>query len=202
MDQAETLRKIMLDPARQTPAPDRAAKIVAIAGELPLAARLVRALRGQGCKAALDPLEPAEIVLLDCGLEIDGPSLSRYRPGFETVLAVRPGAFDRFIALIRALRSRVGIMRASVIVNPVTDGRAGRETFQKLKEVADRSLDMKLDYLGHCEGLDKTNENIGSAVINRGFLLNLGEDHRTGPSLELVAKRLRTKCLEMGEVTA
>ena len=97
--------------------------------------------------------------------------LSLHQPEFESVVVLtpEPTALTDAYGLIKLLRRQVGIKRASVIVNQVTDGREGTQTFQKLKDVAAKFVDVQLEYLGHWQ----RDEKITTGVIKRKILLDL-----------------------------
>src|SRR6185312_4235564 len=99
------------------------------------------------------------------GAGIQENVLSLHRPEFESVvlLTPEPTALTDAYGLIKMLRRLVGIRRASVIVNQVTDGREGTQTFQRLKDVAAKFVDVQLEYLGHWQ----KDEKIKQAVIHR-----------------------------------
>lgn len=129
-----------------------------------------------------------DLILVDVGAGIQPNVLSLHSPLFESVIVLspEPTSLTDAYSLIKLLRRHAGVTRASAIVNQVTDGMEGQQTFKKLKEVAGRFIDVELEYLGHCA----RDEKFLQAVMKRKSLLDL---NRGGPGmqcLELLAKRL------------
>lgn len=146
-----------------------------------------------------------DLILVDCGAGIQENVISMHTPSYfsTVVLTPEPTSLADAYGLIKVLRNESRISRARVIVNQVTDGRQGQMTFQKLKEIADRFLDVQLVYLGHWQ----KDEKISQAVMKRKILLDL-DAGASSPSktaspaiscLELIAKRIRQECLGDGE---
>lgn len=132
-----------------------------------------------------------DFIILDAGAGIQNNVLSLHSPAFESIvmLTPEPTALTDAYGLIKLLRRQVGIKRCSVIVNQVTDGREGTQTFQRLQEVAAKFIDVQLEYLGHWQ----RDEKIKQAIIQRKTLLDLDSGASSLPSLELLAKRFTTK---------
>ena len=135
-----------------------------------------------------------DIILMDIGAGIQDNVLSMHSPLFESivVLTPEPTSLTDGYSLIKLLCNQVGVRRASIIVNQVTDGRQGLQTFQKLKDVAARFMDVELEYLGHWQ----RDEKIRISVMKRKILLDLDERAPSIPCLELLAKRLCAKGLQ------
>jgi flagellar biosynthesis protein FlhG len=135
-----------------------------------------------------------DFIIVDAGAGIQSNVLSLHDPEFESIvmLTPEPTALTDAYGLIKLLRRNSGIKRASVIVNRVTDGREGTQTFQKLKDVAARFIDVQLDYLGHWQKDEKVTE----AVMKRKILLDLDSGALSVPSLQLLAKRFQAKFIE------
>jgi flagellar biosynthesis protein FlhG len=136
-----------------------------------------------------------DVILIDAGAGIGQNVLSLHSPAFESliVLTPEPTSMTDAYSLIKLLRRHMGISRANVIVNQVTDGRQGLAIFQKLKEVAARFTDVELEYAGHCP----RDEKITTSVMKRKILLDLDKDAPSVPCLELLAKRMLAKCQEI-----
>jgi flagellar biosynthesis protein FlhG len=135
-----------------------------------------------------------DVILIDLGAGIQDNVLSLHNPTYlsTVMLTSEPTSFTDAFGLIKLLRREVGISTVNIIVNQVTDGREGQQIFQKLKDVASRFIDVQLDYLGHWQ----KDEKITQSVMKRKILLDLDQGAPSIPSLELLAKRLKSKCTE------
>lgn len=135
-----------------------------------------------------------DFIILDAGAGIQENVLSLHDSDFESIIMLtpEPTALADAYGLIKLLRRQVGIKRANVIVNRVTDGREGTQAFQKLKEVAARFIDVQLDYLGHWQKDEKVTE----SVMKRKILLDLYPGAQSVPSLQLLAKRFQAKFID------
>jgi flagellar biosynthesis protein FlhG len=132
-----------------------------------------------------------DVILVDVGAGIQPNVLSIHHPSFESVIVLnpQPTSLTDAYSLLKILRSRVGISRANVIVNQVTDGRVAQQTFAKLRDVAVKFSDIQLEYMGHWQ----FDEKITQAVMKRKILLDLDETSSSLTSLGLLAKRFREK---------
>lgn len=132
-----------------------------------------------------------DAILIDVGAGIQSNVLSLHHPAYQSmiVLTPEPTSLTDAYGLIKLARRYSGVTEFSVIVNRVTDGREGLRSFQKLKEVADRFLDVKLEYLGHCQ----QDEKFVQAVMKRKILLDWDSEARAIPSLELLAKSFKAR---------
>ena len=131
-----------------------------------------------------------DVILVDTGAGIQDNVLSLHSPNFHSVviLTPEPTSITDAYSLIKLLRRDVGVSRVSLIVNQAQDGKDGLQTFQKLKDVAARFIDVELEYLGHWE----RDEKITQSVIKRKILVDLEGGARSVPSLELLAKRVKS----------
>lgn len=130
-----------------------------------------------------------DLVFVDVGAGIQSNVLAMHSPLFASAIVVtpEPTSITDAYGLIKLLRKHALVTRAGVVVNRVTDAAQARTVFKKLKEVADRFLDVELDLLGHC----LQDENFGHSVMNRRILLDWNEGSRAVPALQLLAKRMR-----------
>jgi flagellar biosynthesis protein FlhG len=135
-----------------------------------------------------------DVILIDTGASDDDRAIALHNPRFKSVVILTPetGDVPDAYGLVKELRNRRGITRASVIVNSVADGREGQTAYRKLATVADRFLDIQLDYLGHCVH----DEKITQHVLNEKNLLNLDRGTRAFPCLELLSKRMQSEFAE------
>ena len=131
-----------------------------------------------------------DFILMDIGAGIQSNVLSLHHPTFETLVVItpEPTSLTDAYGLIKMLKRHVGITKANVIVNQVTDGREGVRIFQRLNDVAKRFIDVQLEYIGHWQ----KDEKITEAVIKRKILLDLNEGALSVPSLKLLAKRVQS----------
>jgi flagellar biosynthesis protein FlhG len=132
-----------------------------------------------------------DFILMDVGAGIHANVLSLHHASFETTVVVtpEPTSLTDAYGLIKTLKRKVGIRRAGVVVNQVTDGREGTRVFQKLNDVANRFMDVQLEYLGHWQKDEKVSE----AVLKRKTLIDLDEGALSIPSLQLLTKRFQSQ---------
>jgi flagellar biosynthesis protein FlhG len=131
-----------------------------------------------------------DFILLDVGAGIHANVLSLHHPSFETTIVIspEPTSLTDAYGLIKTLKMQVGIRRAGVIVNQVADGREGSRVFQKLNDVANRFMDVQLEYIGHWQKDEKVNQ----SVLKRKILIDLDEGALSVPSLQLLTKRIQS----------
>jgi flagellar biosynthesis protein FlhG len=143
-----------------------------------------------------------DVLLVDLGPGISESVVSMHSPEFSSVviLTPEPTALADAYGLIKLLRRERGVVKVSVIVNRVTDAREALLTFQKLRDVAARFVDVQLEYLGHCP----EDEKFVQSVMKRKILLDLSgevagtqsrgmrEGSPAVAALELLSKRLRS----------
>ena len=105
-------------------------------------ARLIEAV------SALDM--PLDYLLVDCAAGISGDVLTFSRAAQEliVVLANEPASVADAYALIKVLSRNYGQRRFHLLPNMVRDARDGQVLFAKISEVADRYLDVALDWVG------------------------------------------------------
>ena len=129
-----------------------------------------------------------DVILIDAGAGISDSVLSLHSPLYHSlvVLTPEPTSLADGYGLIKCLRRESRVSQFGVVVNQVADGREGQATFQKLKDIAARFLDVQLDYLGHI-GRD---EKIIQSVMKRKILLDLDRNAPASKCLELLAKRI------------
>jgi flagellar biosynthesis protein FlhG len=131
-----------------------------------------------------------DFILMDVGAGIHANVLSLHHSSFESTIVItpEPTSLTDAYGLIKLLKRQVGIRRAGIIVNQVTDGREANRVFQKLNDVANRFMDVQLEYIGHWE----KDEKITQAVLKRKTLIDLDEGALSVPSLQLLAKRIQS----------
>lgn len=129
-----------------------------------------------------------DLILVDAGSGIQENVLSLHGPIQDSlvVLTPEPTSLTDAYGLIKLVRRERGVSRLGVIVNQVTEAQEAIRTFKKLNDVADRFIDVELEYLGHCT----RDENFPHSVMNRKILLDWNREASAVPCLELLAKRL------------
>jgi flagellar biosynthesis protein FlhG len=131
-----------------------------------------------------------DFILLDVGAGIHQNVLSLHHTSFESTIVItpEPTSLTDAYSLIKVLKMQVGIRRAGVIVNQVADGREGSRVFQKLNDVANRFMDVQLEYIGHWQ----KDEKVTQSVLKRKILIDLDEGALSVPSLTLLTKRIQS----------
>lgn len=207
-DQADTLRRLMQKHEQRSESQRALSSVQVISvssgkkgvGRSTLVANLGALLARSGLRIMLldenqrlTGLENYDVVLLDAGTEMRDPALFSQYPNHHQLVIVTPdpASLESSYGLIKFLKRRGGASRVSVIVNQVTDGREGLLIFQKLRDVAVKFLDVQLEYLGHCP----YDEKFAQSILKRKILLDLYPGAPSVASLELLAKRLKSKHL-------
>lgn len=93
---------------------------------------------------------PLDAVVVDTAAGI-ADSVTLFARAVQEVVVVvcdEPASITDAYALIKVLRREYGIGRFRVLANMVQDAQQGRELFEKIRRVADRFLDVVLDYVG------------------------------------------------------
>ena len=131
-----------------------------------------------------------DLVLMDLGAGIQENVTSLHSPIYHSLIVVtpEPTSITDAYGLIKVLRRESGVNHLYVIVNQVTDGREASGVFQKLNDVASRFLDVELEYVGHC----LRDEKFVRSVMKRKTLIDLDGGAAAIPTLELLAKRLKS----------
>lgn len=139
----------------------------------------------------------ADVILVDAGAGLEPNVISLHHPENESVIVLTPDSQTLCDSskLIRQVRRRRGVGRVTVIVNRVTDGREGRKVFQNFQGLSDQFMDVDLEYLGHWE----QDEKVSQSVEKRRILLDLDPEAPSASCIKLLAKRLRSKCMDGGE---
>jgi flagellar biosynthesis protein FlhG len=136
-----------------------------------------------------------DLIIMDVGAGIQSNVLSLHSPAFKSVIVLtpEPTSLTDAYGLIKTLSRNTAVAEFHVLVNQVTDAREAKATFQRLKDVADRFIDVRIEYLGHCE----RDEKITQAVMNRKILLDWnGNDAGSARSLQSIAASMQEKFLE------
>jgi flagellar biosynthesis protein FlhG len=132
-----------------------------------------------------------DTVLIDGGAGVGDAVLNLHGMGHQSLVVVTPDptSISDAYALIKQLRTRVGVSQIGVVVNFVTDGREAQGVFKHLQEVTTRFLDVRLEFVGHWE----RDEKVSQSVLRRKILLDLDSKARSIPSLNLLGKRIEER---------
>lgn len=136
-----------------------------------------------------------DLIIMDVGAGIQSNVLSLHSPAYKSVIVLtpEPTSLTDAYGLIKTLRKNTAVAEFHVLVNQVTDAREARATYQRLKDVADRFIDVRIEFLGHCE----RDEKITQAVMNRKILLDWnGSESGAVRSLRSLAVNVQEKFLE------
>lgn len=136
-----------------------------------------------------------DVIIMDVGAGIQSNVLSLHSPAFKSVIVLtpEPTSLTDAYGLIKTLCRNTAVAEFHVLVNRVTDAREAKATFQRLKDVADRFIDVRIEFLGHCE----RDEKITQAVMNRKILLDWnGSESGAVRSLRSLAMNVQEKFLE------
>lgn len=92
-----------------------------------------------------------DVLLVDTAAGISDSVVSFSRAAQEVLVVVcdEPASITDAYALIKLLNRDHGIFRFHILANMVQGPQQGREVYDKLSKVADRFLDVALDYVGH-----------------------------------------------------
>ncbi len=185
IDRAGALERLAAVSASVTRAPNAMSELASGLSLLPASA---------DPRAAATRARDFDVVLIDAGEGAGEGPLALHHPRFTSVVILTPdpASLADAYGLVKGLRNRRGITRASVIVNGVTDGREGQKAYQGLAAVSDRFLDIQLDYLGHRVHDEKNTQ----PVLISDFLINLDEEARSFSCLELLSKRIHSEFAE------
>lgn len=93
---------------------------------------------------------PLDVLVVDTAAGI-ADSVTLFARAVQEVVVVvcdEPASITDAYALIKVLRREYGLGRFRVLANMVQDAQQGRELFEKIRRVADRFLDVVLEYMG------------------------------------------------------
>ncbi len=101
-------------------------------------------------KAFSDISHAVDVLLIDTAAGIAESVTSFTRAAQEVVVVVcdEPASITDAYALIKVLNRDHGVFRYRILANMVHSAQEGRELYGKLVKVADRFLDVTLDYMG------------------------------------------------------
>jgi flagellar biosynthesis protein FlhG len=133
-----------------------------------------------------------DLIILDIGAGIQSNVLSLHSPAFKSVIVLtpEPTSLTDAYGLIKTLSRTSAVAEFHILVNQVTDAREARAVYHRLKDVADRFIDVRIEFLGFCE----KDEKITQSVMNRKILLDWSSDGAgSSRSLLSLAESVREK---------
>lgn len=141
---------------------------------------------------ALEALpEPFDVVLVDTGAGI-GANVQRFNAAVEQVIVVtttEPTALTDAYATMKVLRNEQGIKRFRLVVNQAPDKREALRVYRHLTEVADRFLDLSIEFLGFVPA----DPAVSRAVVDRTLLV---QDAPETPAAQAITKLADRICLD------
>jgi flagellar biosynthesis protein FlhG len=139
--------------------------------------------------AVLDGLSDRfDLVLIDSGAGIGDNVLFFVGVAQEIVLVVTPeptSLVDAYAA-VKVLSQQMGIKDFGVVINSVVDEMAARDVYQKLVNLTDRFLSVRIRHLGYVT----RDENVHRAVMAQRPIADLFAQAPATRALTLVADRL------------
>ncbi len=133
--------------------------------------------------------EPLDAVVVDTAAGISESVTEFVRAAQETVVVVcdEPASITDAYALIKVLRREYGLQRFRVLANMVHDAQHGRDLFDKIQRVADRFLDVGLDYMGAIP----QDEYVRRAVRRQSAVVDAYPGSRAAQSFRALAQAVR-----------
>ena len=97
-----------------------------------------------------DLTEPVDPLLIDTAAGLSDSVVSYLRAAREVIVVVcdEPASITDAYAMIKVMNREYGVQRFHVLANQAASASQGRELYNKLSRVAERFLDVTLDYLG------------------------------------------------------
>jgi flagellar biosynthesis protein FlhG len=139
--------------------------------------------------AVLDGMaERFDLVLIDSGAGIGDNVLFFVSMAQEIVLVVTPeptSLVDAYAA-VKVLSQHMGLKDFGVVINSVVDEMAARDVFQKLVNLADRFLSVRIRHLGYVT----RDENVHRAVMAQKPIADLFAQAPATRALTVIADRL------------
>jgi flagellar biosynthesis protein FlhG len=131
-----------------------------------------------------------EVVLVDTGAGI-GRNVQHFNAATQDVLVVvtpEPTSITDGYALIKVLNKTRSIKKFRLIVNRVKDRKQALNVYSYLTNVADKFLDVAIDFLGHVVA----DEAVTSSVVSRKLLLDHAPDSAAADCIRKVVETLDT----------
>ncbi|MFN3201737.1 MAG: MinD/ParA family protein [Bradymonadia bacterium] len=152
---------------------------------------LVHLSEGQVLKflEAFDTLEETfDFTLIDTGAGI-GSNVLYFNAAAQDVLVVatpEPTSMTDAYATMKVLHQTHGLKRFTLLVNAVEDRKEALDVYRRLTGVADKYLDISIDYLGHV----LRDNRVGRAIMERGLFIDRYPDSESARCIAEIAERL------------
>lgn len=129
-----------------------------------------------------------DVLLIDTAAGISAGVMEFLRASQEVVVVVcnEPTSVTDAYALIKVLHKNYGVDQARVVANMVRSAEEGRTVFSKLQRVADRFLDVNLQYEGHISH----DTHVTKAVIKQRAVLDLYPESKIGRDFMRLAEKV------------
>jgi flagellar biosynthesis protein FlhG len=132
---------------------------------------------------------PFDVVLVDTGAGI-GANVRRFNSAVEHVIVVtttEPTAVTDAYATMKVLRNEQGIKRFRLLVNQAANKKAALRIYRHLTEVADRFLDLSIEFLGFVPA----DPSVSRAVVERSLLIEHAPNAPAAQAISHIAERIR-----------
>lgn len=129
-----------------------------------------------------------DFTLIDTGAGI-GSNVLYFNAAAQDVLVVatpEPTSMTDAYATMKVLHQSHGLKRFTLMVNNVEDRKEALDVYRRLTAVADRYLDISIDYLGHVQ----RDTRVGRAIMERGLFIDRYPDSEAARCIDEIASRL------------
>lgn len=129
-----------------------------------------------------------DVLLVDTAAGISDSVVSFSRAAQEVLVVVcdEPASITDAYALIKLLNKEQGIFRFHILANMVSGPQQGREVYDKLSKVAERFLDVALDYVGHVPH----DEHLQKAVKRQKAVVEVFPRSRAAQAFQTLSKKV------------
>lgn len=129
-----------------------------------------------------------DILLVDTAAGISDSVTSFSRAAQEVIIVVcdEPASITDAYALIKLLNKEQGIFKFNILANMVSGPQQGREVYDKLSKVADRFLDVALEYMGHVP----FDEHLQKAVKRQKAVVEAFPRSRSAQAFQTLSKKV------------
>ena len=129
-----------------------------------------------------------DILLVDTAAGISDSVVSFSRAAQEVLVVVcdEPASITDAYALIKLLNKDQGIFKFNILANMVSGPQQGRVVYDKLSKVADRFLDVALEYVGHVP----FDEHLQKAVKRQKAVVEAFPRSRAAQAFQTLSKKV------------
>jgi flagellar biosynthesis protein FlhG len=129
-----------------------------------------------------------DVLLIDTAAGISDSVISFSRAAQEVLVVVcdEPASITDAYALIKLLNKEQGIFRFHILANMVSGAQQGREVYDKLSKVAERFLDVALDYVGHVP----YDEHMQKAIKRQKAVVEVFPRSRAAQAFQTLSKKV------------